>query len=434
MDEVEQRLSQYGAEVRQELTDNILPFWMHFAVDWEHGGFLTHKGNDRAVLEKAPKALVQHARMLWTFAHSSLVLGRVRDYPASDTDQYSAVARHARRALLDLFWDPDHGGFFWMLDYRGRPLERQKLLYGQAFAVYGLVEHYLASSETESLERAIQVYRLIESGLRDAEHRGYWEGGEQDWTLAPALHVDDTPLPVVKGMNSHLHLLEAYTSLLRAWDNPDLRADLHALLDIILNHMLRPTTRQFHLYFDRAWQPLSDEVSFGHDIEGSWLLLEAAEVLGDRTLLARTGEAALQMASSTLKLGVNGDGGVCASGLSSGVTDRSKVWWTQAEAMVGFLAAYELSGDPRFLDASLAVWCFVQEHIVDRQFGDWFWAVDESGRPSDRGKAGPWKAAYHNGRACMEIMQRVERLMDSRDLVSQAERSSTAGEEPTCLE
>ncbi len=198
--------------------------------------------------------------------------------------------------------------------------------------------------------------------------------------------------------------------MLRAWDDGELRASLQALVHTTLGRILNPDTHQFSLYFDREWRSLSDRVSYGHDIEGSWLLVEAAEVLGDPELSAQVREAALQMAYATLERGVDADGGLFHEGDPSGVIERGKVWWPQAEAMVGFLNAYQLNGDPRFLEASLASWRFVQEHLVDREHGEWFWIVDEAGRPHDREKAGPWKTPYHNGRACLEVMERVRKL------------------------
>lgn len=396
------RLGQFRVEVYKELTENILPFSARFVVDRKYGGFLTHKANDGTVQEEAPKAVVQHSRMLWTFAHADRMVG---------DPEYALIASHARKALLDWFWDAEYGGVYWMVDHRGQPLQTEKFTYGQAFALYGLVEDHLANGNVECLERAMDLYCLLERSCHDPAYGGYWEICHRDWTLAPDKRVDETTLPVAKGMNTHLHVLEAYTNLLRAWDDSDLRASLQALVQIVLRRIVNPDTHQFSLYFDREWRSLSDHVSFGHDIEGSWLLVEAAEVLGDPDLFAQARDAALQMASATLERGVDADGGLFNEGDSSGVTERSKVWWPQAEGMIGFLNAYQLNGDSRFLDAALASWRFVKEYIVDRDHGEWFWAVDEAGRPWDVGKAGPWKTPYHSSRACLEVMGRIQKLI-----------------------
>lgn len=396
------RLEQFRAKLCQELTNNILPFSMRYVVDWEHGGFYGHVANDRTVQADAPKGLVQHSRMLWTFAHADRLVG---------DPEYSPIALHAQKALMDWFWDREHGGFFWMVNHRGRPLQTDKLVFGQAFAIYGLAEYCLANGDAQCLDRAIELYRLLEQHCHDPEYGGYWEACHRDWTPAPDQHVDETDLPVAKGMNTHLHVLEAYTNLLRAWDDGDLRASLQALICTMLRCILNPDTHQFSSFFDREWLPLSDRVSYGHDIEGSWLLVEAAEVLGDPDLLVQAREAALQMAYVTLEQGVDADGGLFDEGDPSGVSEHTKAWWPQAEAMVGFLNAYQLNGDPRFLNASLASWRFVQGYLVDREYGEWFCTIDQMGRPHDREKAGPWKTPYHNSRACLEVMGRIQKLM-----------------------
>lgn len=397
------RLERLRAEAFQELTTNILPFSMRIVVDRDHGGFYGYVANDRAVRKEAPKALAQHTRMLWTFAHAYRIVG---------DPEYRLIALQARKALMDWFWDAEHGGLFWIVDYQGRPLQTDKFTYGQAFGIYALAEDHLASGDAQSLDRAVNLYQLLEEHYRDTEYGGYFEACHRDWTAAPGLRVDETTLPVVKSMNSHLHVLEAYTNLLRVWNDNSLRASLHALLRIMLRHVIRPNTHHLYLYLDREWRTLSDRISYGHDIEGSWLLVEAAEVLGDPELLTQVREAALQMAYATLHQGVDADGGLFSEGNPSGAIDRTKVWWPQAEAVVGFLNAYQLNGDVRFLDASLASWRFIREHIIDRNHGEWFWGVDETGRPLDREKAGPWKAAYHNSRACLEVMARAQRLLD----------------------
>jgi len=395
------KLRHLRAEVFQELTENILPFSMHFVVDRERGGFYGRVANDRTVQREAPKGLVQHSRILWTFARAHRILGG---------PDYLPVISHARNALLKWFRDNGHDGFFWMVNYRGQPLQTDKFTYGQVFSIYGLAEDYLASGNTESLERAIGIYHLLEKHCRDSEQGGYWEARQRDWSAAPGRRVDETNLPVVKGMNTHLHLLEAYTNLLRAWDDRGMRASLESIVYIMLSRILNPDTCHLSLFFDQEWKSLSDSISYGHDIEASWLLVEAAEVLGDQGLLTQVRAAALQMAHATLEQGIDANGGVFDEGSPSGVTRRGKTWWPQAEAMVGFLNAYQLSGDPHFLDASLASWRFIKKYIVDKDHGDWFWGVDETGRPCDREKAGPWKTPYHNGRACLEVMQRIKKL------------------------
>ena len=416
------RIQSLRAAVLAEATENILPFSMRHVVDQAQGGFYGHVANDGTADPGAPKGLVQHGRMLWTFAHA----GRILVNP-----EYWPVALHAYTALVDWFHDREHGGFFWTVDHAGHPLDTDKVIYGQAFVLYGLAEQYRAGGDEGCLEQAVELYRLIEARGRDPHSGSYYEVCGRDWTPLPERHLDPTPLPVAWGMNTHLHLLEAYAGLLRALDDGgpaglglqnELRASLRALVHVLLERIVDPDTHHMALYFDRDWRPLSDEVSCGHDIEASWLLVEAAEVLGEPGLLARARETALQMAGAVLEQGLGADGGLFDEGPaalsnegpaaldedgSGAAAGRDRTWWPQAEAVVGFLNAYQLGGEERFLDASLASWAFIRQRFSDRQYGDWYHSVDAAGRPHDREKAGFWKTPYHNARACFEVLART---------------------------
>jgi mannobiose 2-epimerase len=391
-----QQLRRYQVEVTQELTQNILPFYLNHAVDQEHGGFYGLIANDLTVSPNAPKGLIQNCRILWTF---SLAYRRLGD-PA-----YLTMAERAYHYLLQHFWDSASGGLYWLLDCRGQPLDPTKMVYGQAFGIYGLVEYYQATGQPDSLEQAITLFKLLEQHSYDPHHDGYFEDYRPDWTRRYGPSIDQ--VPAAKTMNSHLHLLEAYTNLLRTWADDSVRAALKRLLLVTLRHLIDPQTGHFNLHFDAAWQSQSNHFSYGHDIEGSWLLVEAAEVLGNADLCSQIKEIALKMAQVTYDEGRDADGGLFNEGNPGGMRDFNKEWWPQAEAMVGFLNAYQLSGQAHFLEASLQSWRFVQQYLIDRQHGEWFWGVARDGRPHNREKTGPWKAPYHNGRACLEVRQRL---------------------------
>lgn len=392
-------LAQYRRQVETELTGNILPFYLNHAIDHEHGGFYGLIANDLAVQPEAPKGLIQNCRILWTFSQA---------YRLLKTPSYLGMADRAYHYLLDCFWDSNYGGLYWLLDYRGKPLDTTKMMYGQAFGIYGLAEYYRATGQRESLDRAITLVQLLDRRCRDRQYGGYIEGRQADWTERSGLSIDQ--VPAAKTMNTHLHLLEACTNLFRACGDALLRSTLKDLILITLQHLVDQETGHFKLHFDAAWQSLSDHISYGHDIEGSWLLVEAAEVLDDAGLWPQAKEVALKMAQATYEEGRDADGGLFNEGGPAGITNSNKDWWPQAEAMVGFLNAYQLTRQPHFLDASLQSWQFVQQYIIDKQHGEWFWAVTRAGQPHNREKTGPWKGPYHNGRACLEVMRRVAQL------------------------
>jgi mannobiose 2-epimerase len=212
-----------------------------------------------------------------------------------------------------------------------------------------------------------------------------------------------------KSMNTHLHLLEAYAALLRNHEHSTVRLRLRELIEVFLNHIVDPKTHHFLLFFDEEWRTQSDKVSFGHDIEGSWLLCEAAEILGDTALLESVRAVGLSMAQAVYDQGLDTDGGLLYEAGPTGIIDSDKHWWPQAEAVVGFLNAHELSGRQYFRDAAERSWAFIEEHIIDREHGEWFWLVSKDGVPAaERDKVGPWKCPYHNSRACFETMERLD--------------------------
>jgi mannobiose 2-epimerase len=390
------------AGVERELRDDILPFWLQHAPDREHGGFVGEISNDLVVKSDGPRGALLSARILWTYAAA---------YERSKDPAHLAMARRAYDDLLNRFWDREDDGLFWSITADGRPLNPRKILYVQAFGIYGLSELHRATGDQAALDRAIALYRTVEARCHDHAHGGYYEEFTRDWTLETNLRQSVMGARGLKSQNTHLHLLEAYTNLLQEWPDPDLRQNLRELVDVMLTRLIDPANHHLRLFLDADWTPRSDRISFGHDIEASRLLTEAAAVLDDPALTARIRPVALQMAQATLAEGVDADGGLLSEAGPRGLTNTDKEWWQQAEALTGFLNAYQLSGDPRFLQASLHAWDFIAAHVIDRTHGEWYrlLARDDSVLSSD--KISLWKCPYHNGRACLEMIDRLNAVL-----------------------
>ena len=402
MDQAAKR--QWAARIRKELVDDILPFWMRHAPDRENGGFYGKIDCDLKVDAFAPRAAVINARLLWTYAAACRLLG----------DPYREMAERSYGYIVEKFWDREYGGIYWMLDYKGNPISDRKQIYAQAFGVYAMAEYFRATGDAESLERAQQLFRFIEEKSYEPLHKGYLEACSRDWGALQDLRLSEKDLNCPKSMSTHLHLLEAYTNLLRAWRDPGLLARQKELLEVTMDHIVDNATGHFRMFFDNQWNSLTDHVSYGHDIEGSWLMVEAAEVVGDAALLGRARTLALKMAGAVYEQGLDKDGSLFYEADAQGnLIDPNKHWWAQAEAVVGFYNAWQLSGDERFLNAAYRAWEYIEEKIVDREHGEWLAKLKPDGTPfteqedSDACLVGPWKCPYHNSRVCYEMMERL---------------------------
>ena len=395
-------LNGFADAVRHELNDHLLPFWLERAIDEPHGGFIGRTANDGTIDPQAPKGLILNARLLWTF---SAAYRLTRDPRCWD------LAERASDYLKDHFWDTTQGGAFWLLDAEGNVVDDKKKIYGQAFCIYALAEHYQAFGAGSALHHAQQLFNLIEIHSHDRQDGGYLEVCNRDWSTAEDSRLSDKDMDAQKSMNNHLHLLEAYTNLYRVWPDTSLGERLAELLDLFERRIADPDTGHLHHFFDASWQPQSADYTFGHDIEASWLLCEAAEVLGNAELTSRAEPLALRLARVTLAEGLDRDGGLFYAGQAGEITDPNREWWPQAEAVVGFLNAYALANDEAFLDAARRAWDYIEKYFVNKQHGEWFWRIRPDGTPDpNEPKVSQWKSPYHNVRACLEIIKRLAQI------------------------
>lgn len=391
-----------GKRLNEELQNELhllLSWWMEHMIDHDNGGFYGRIDGQGRLHPEAPKSIILNTRILWTFAAAARQTGQ---------SQYREIADRAYDYLMTHFWDNLDGGMFWMLDYKGQPTQTKKQIYAQAFALYALSEYQLLTGKKEVLTQAHEVFWLIEKFSKDKKQGGYFEAFSREWQPLEDLRLSEKDANEAKTMNTHLHVMEAYTNFYRVHQVDSVGDALRSLIELFLEKFIVLETGHLHLFFDETWNLKSDEISFGHDIECSWLIWEAIEVLEDEKLIARVRPVILQMADSTLKKGLSQDGGLFNEATPNGLSDTDFHWWPQAEAVVGFWNAFEISGKNQFAEAANKNWSFIKEHLRDKKNGEWHWRLNEKKSPIlSEDKAGPWKAPYHNGRMCLEIMRRI---------------------------
>lgn len=397
------KLQQYQDELAHELT-SILNYWKDNTIDHDHGGFHGKIDHFNRVIPDAPKGAVLNARILWTFSAA---------FRYTQNQDYVKIARRAFEYLKDHFYDAEHGGLIWQVDTTGKPINTRKQIYAQGFGIYGFSEYFRATGERESLSLAKELYSLIEKHSYDGTFGGYLEAFGKDWQTLADMRLSERDENYPKSMNTHLHILEPYTNLYRVWKNDGLKEKIKSLIRIFLDNIIAKDSGHFHLFFESSWDVRSNIVSYGHDIEGAWLLTEAAEAIDDTQLFSELQRVVLKMTDATIEEGMDQDHGVFyEKNMLSDHLDTDKHWWPQAEAMIGFFNAFEISGNEKYLDHSIKSWRFIQDSIQDNINGEWFWRVNIEGKPiiSDD-KAGFWKCPYHNSRACLEIIERISSML-----------------------
>ena len=388
----------YLGELSQELK-NILSYWQTYMPDEKHGGFYGQVDGQNRPVEEASKGVILNARILWTFSAAC---------SRSFSEEKKAMADQAYQYMETYFRDKRYGGLYWELDYLGKPVNPRKQIYAQAFAVYALSEYYRLTSEPAVLDWILELFDLLEEKAADGENGGYIEAFGEDWSELDDLRLSEKDANEKKGMNTHIHMLEAYTNLCRIHRTREVETALQQIIRLMQEHFVGED-HHLKLFFDEKWNVKSSVISYGHDIETSWLIYEAAEVLGDEALIDELKPMLLGMVDTFLAEGVDSANGVMNElDKENGHLDTDRHWWPQAEAMVGLVYAYRMSGDDRYLGKTLKIWMFIKEFIIDHRKGEWFWKVDRYGNPdlSDE-KAGSWKCPYHNSRACMEIAHQL---------------------------
>jgi mannobiose 2-epimerase len=396
--------AQLRQEIMQDLTTNILPYWATNTPD-PAGGFYGLVSADNKPDPTANKGGILNARIVWTFSTAYRVLG---------DNAYKELADRGARYFIDHFIDREYGGVIWDLKADGTIANAQKQSYVNAFGVYGLSEHFRATGNIESLQAAIAIYNSMIEHIYDPVNGGFIENFSREWKMPENLAFP-------KGMNNNLHVLEALTNLYRVWKDPGLKEHLKRQIDVMSNKILDQSTWHEKLYLSMDFVPRMRIDSYGHDIEFSWLLAEAAEVLGDEAVIADTRRIAVNIADVQLKEGTAPEGYIkgekfwdpLPQGMPRHNPDAEKhgerlEWWPQAEAVVGYTNAWQISKDKKYLNAAVKAWEWIKKYYIDHEYGEWYGNVYADGTPDKRSqKASMWRCPYHNSRMGFEIMERL---------------------------
>ena len=389
---METRTDIFLREVRENLTSCILPYWLK--LNDPKGAFYGEVSADGTVFYDAPRGVILNARLIWSFAAA---------YAALKDTQYLVAAVHARDWFLDHFCDHKYGGVYWSVTAEGERLDTKKQLYAQGFAIYALSELYKVTGDDEALKNAVNLYKVVESHFADPVNGGYIEALSRDFSPLADMSLSAHDINADKTMNSHLHVLEAYSNLYQVWPDEGLKARVEALLDIIGQRVMGPDGH-LRLYFGRDWTVLPGGVSYGHDIETSWLALEAAFALHDADVVNRVRPWARRVGAAGNE-GLLPDGSMRYEKLLGGQFDDSRQWWVEAESVVGNLWLWKYHSDDAALERALASWAYIRDHLVDNISGEWWWAILPNGaRDLSQPKAGFWKCPYHNTRMCLQVL------------------------------
>ncbi|MGI9531372.1 AGE family epimerase/isomerase [Lutimonas sp.] len=387
-------------EFSEEL-NRILTFWSSACLDEANGGFIGKMDHYGKIDPEASKSCILNTRILWTFSAA---------YRTSNKEVYRSIADRAFDYLVNYFWDKDNGGLFWELDAQGGVLNSKKQAYAQGFGLYGFSEYFRATKKDESLKLALALFDILENNFWEPKFGGYIEALTADWKSLDDVRLSDKDLNTPKSMNTHLHILEPYSNLYRVHPDAKVKKAIESLLQVFTEKIYNPKTQHLRMFFNLDWTSQFEEVSFGHDIEAAWLLNEASILVHEGKVSEDLQKITAALVKATKKEGLDADGSLFNE-RHGAVLDKDKHWWPQAEALVGFMDAYELDQDPELVRHIEAIWQFIKSHLIDHKNGDWIWRVNAANIPvTSEDKVGFWKCPYHNSRALMELIERIDNL------------------------
>jgi mannobiose 2-epimerase len=396
---VSTRIIHLKTELTTEL-DNILEYWSKETIDQKNGGFIGQIDCNEHKNFEAEKGSVLNARILWSFSAT---------YSITKNQEHKQIAKEAFEYIINNFYDSEFGGIYWSINPDKTPKDTKNQIYAIAFVIYGMSEYYAISRDEDALKYSILLYKKIQEYSYDPINKGYFEAFTRTWQHIEDLRLSDKDANEKKTMNTHLHIVEGYAHLYKVWKDERLKNDIIELLEVIETHFINKETGHLRLFFDENWIEKPDVISYGHDIEAAWLLLQCAEISGDTALIASYKKYAILLTDATFD-GIDPvDGGLWYElEPDDNKLVAEKHWWPQAELMIGFYNAYQLTNNQKYLDVVLKNWEFVKRYILDKKNGEWIWGINKDYSKIQKDKAGFWKCPYHNSRACIELIRRIK--------------------------
>ena len=388
--------------------EQILKFWENYTIDEENGGFIGQIDSDMTKHSDADKGVILNARITWSFSAA---------YKYTNKTEYLKLATRAYNYLIDKFYDHENNGVYFMVDYKGNPTVDRNQVIAVAFVTYAFSEYYIATKNEEALDYALKLFDSLETYALDKEFNGYFDAFTKEWEKLDDMRMYPSDANATKTMNANFHIMVAYANIYRAYKDDKVKRALKNLIEVLLDKIIDTKRGSLNLFFETNWDIVPSNDNYGLDIEASWLIWDAVQVLGDKKLIEQIEPIVLKIVEHCLKFGYDKDGGMMNEGNDKdGVVNTYKSWWVQAESVIAFFNAYQMTEENKYLANSLLSWDFIKKYVIDYKYGEWFGTVakDDHEPNLEESKIGPWKCPYHNSRMGLQIAERIDSIINKK--------------------
>lgn len=388
--------------------EQILKFWENYTIDEENGGFIGQIDSDMTKHSDADKGVILNARITWSFSAA---------YKYTNKTEYLKLATRAYNYLIDKFYDHENNGVYFMVDYKGNPTVDRNQVIAVAFVTYAFSEYYIATKNEEALDYALKLFDSLETYALDKEFNGYFDAFTKEWEKLDDMRMYPSDANATKTMNANFHIMVAYANIYRAYKDDKVKRALKNLIEVLLDKVIDTKRGSLNLFFETNWDIVPSNDNYGLDIEASWLIWDAVQVLGDKKLTEQIEPIVLKIVEHCLKYGYDKDGGMMNEGNDKdGVVNTYKSWWVQAESVIAFFNAYQMTEENKYLANSLLSWDFIKKYVIDYKYGEWFGTVakDDHEPNLEESKIGPWKCPYHNSRMGLQIAERIDSIINKK--------------------